>query len=133
MTAMEDARSIPELLGDAVSQASKLFSAEVELARAEASRAMSEFAHGALMIAIGLALAMPALVLLLMSIAAALVGAGLSPAIADLLVAVPVLALAAAGIATGLSRLSADRLLPRATLEQMRRDRTAARELMPRN
>lgn len=85
------------------------------------------------MIAIGLALAMPALVLLLMSIAAALVGAGLSPAIADLLVAVLVLALAAAGIATGLSRLSADRLLPRATLEQMRRDRTAARELMPRN
>lgn len=125
-----DGRSIPELVGDALSQASKLLSAEIELARAEASRAFSEFAHAALLIAIGLTLTIPALVLLLMSIAAALVGAGLSPALADLLVAVLALAFAGAGVALGVSRLSADRLAPRATLEQMRRDRTAARELM---
>lgn len=126
----EDPRCIPQLLSDALAQASKLFSAEVELARAEASEKLSEFARGAIFVALGLVVVIPALVMLLMTIAVALVGGGFSPMASYLIVAIGAFLFAGAAIAVGMSRFTPDRLALRATLEQLRRDRTAARELM---
>lgn len=125
-----DARSIPELLSDALSQASTLFRNEAELAKAEASEKMSEAARGIGVAAIGIVFVIPAITLLLMAFAAALVTAGLSPAISCLLVAIIGFLIAGIAVAYGKSRLTAERLTPKATLDQMRRDRTAARELM---
>jgi uncharacterized membrane protein YqjE len=125
-----DARSIPELLGDTLSQTATLLRNEAELARVEVSEKLGQAARGAVLIGIGVAFVAPALTLLLAALAAALIAQGMTPAVACLIAAGVAFVVAGLAIGVGMSRFSAERLKPRATLEQMRRDRTAAKELL---
>jgi hypothetical protein len=126
----QDRRSIPELLSDAVSQLAKLVGNEFELARAELSEKASQGGRAVAMIGAGAVILMPALVLLLFAVSAALIRGGLSEPIAYLLTGAGAALVSAALIGIGLSRLSGDALKPSMTLEQVQRDKIAAREMV---
>ncbi|HMN70590.1 MAG TPA: phage holin family protein [Rhodoblastus sp.] len=126
-----ETRSIPELLENAVRHASELFTDEVALLRAEISEKLSLAGKGAVMIGVGAALVVPALVLILLSIAALLTErGGLAPWLADLVAGAGALLVGALFAWIGASRLSAKRLAPRETMEALRRDRIAVKEMV---
>src|ERR1700683_2587849 len=130
MNSSFDTRSIPELLSDALAQLSKLFQNEVDLARAELSEKASKAAGAAKFIAAGGILLIPALVLVLFPFAASLIQIGLSGPLASLITGVGGILIAGALIGAGLSRLSGDALKPKVTIDQINRDKIAARELL---
>ena len=129
MTSQTD-RSIPELFGDAVSQLAKLVGNEFALARAELSEKMAQAGRAAAMIGAGAVIMIPALVLLLFAAAAALIRSGLSDPVAYLIAGGGAAVVAGALIAVGLERLSGDALKPSVTLEQVQRDKLAAKEMV---
>jgi hypothetical protein len=123
-------RSIPELFSDAVGQLAKLVGNEFELARAELSEKASQVGRAAGMIGAGAVILMPALVLLLLAVSAALISAGFSQPVAYLLTGGGTALVSGALIATGMNRLSGDALKPSMTLEQVQRDKAAAKEMV---
>jgi hypothetical protein len=125
-----DSRSIPELLSDAVGQLGKLVGNEFELARAELSDKASQAGRAAAMIGAGAVILIPALVILLFAVAAALIRGGLSDPVAYLLTGAGAAVISAALIAIGLNRLSGDALKPSVTLDQVQRDKIAAKEMV---
>jgi hypothetical protein len=124
-----NSRSIPELFSDAVGQLAKLVGNEFELARVELSEKASQVGRAAAMIGAGAVILMPALVLLLFAVSAALIRGGLSDPVAYLLTGAGAALISAVLIATGLSRLSGDALKPSVTLDQVQRDKVAAKEM----
>ncbi len=129
MTSQTD-RSIPELFGDAVGQLAKLVGNEFALARAELSEKMAQAGRAAAMIGAGAVIMIPALVLVLFAAAAALIRSGLSDPVAYLIAGGGAAVVAGALIAVGLERLSGDALKPSVTLEQVQRDKLAAKEMV---
>jgi hypothetical protein len=129
MTSPTD-RSIPELFGEAVGQLAKLVGNEFALARAELSEKMAQAGRAAAMIGAGAIIMIPALVVLLFAVAAALIRGGLSDPVAYLITGGGAAVLAGALIAVGLQRLSGDALKPSVTLEQVQRDKLAAKEMV---
>lgn len=124
-----DLRSVPELLNEALQQASTLFQNEASLVRAELSDKASQAARGAVMIGVGAVLMIPALVMILFAIAAAIVTAGVEPWLAYLVTGVGALVIAGLVMIVGKSRLSADKLKPRLAIEEFRRDQSALKEM----
>ena len=123
-------RSIPELFSDAVGQLAKLVGNEFELARAELSEKASQVGRAAAMIGAGAVVLMPALVLLLFAVSAGLIRGGFSEPVAYLLTGAGAALVSAALIAAGLRRLSGDALKPSVTLDQVQRDKIAAKEMV---
>jgi len=123
-------RSIPELFSDAVAQLAKLIGNEFELARSELSEKANQAGRAAAMIGAGAVILMPALVLLLFAASAALIRSGLSEPVAYLLTGAGAALVSAVLMATGLSRLSGDALKPSITLDQVQRDKVAAKEMV---
>ena len=123
-------RSIPELFSDAVGQLAKLIGNEFELARAELSDKASQAGRAAAMIGAGAVILIPALVILLFALSSALIRAGLSDPIAYLITGVGAVVVSAILIGVGLSRLSGDALKPAVTIEQVQRDKLAAKEMV---
>jgi hypothetical protein len=129
MTSPTD-RSIPELFGDAVGQLAKLIGNEFALARAEVSEKMAQAGRAAAMIAAGAVIMIPALVVLLFAAGSALIRSGFSDPVAYLLAGGGAAIVAGALIAVGLSRLSGSAMTPAVTLEQVQRDKLAAKEMV---
>jgi hypothetical protein len=123
-------RSIPELFSDAVGQLAKLVGNEFDLARAELSEKAGQAGKAAGMIGAGAVILIPALVLLLFAVSAALIRSGLSEPVAYLLVGLGAALLSAVLIAVGMSRLSGGVLKPTVTLDQVQRDKAAAKEMV---
>jgi hypothetical protein len=123
-------RSIPELFSDAVGQLAKLVSNEFDLARAELSEKASQVGRATVMIGAGAVILMPALVLLLFAVSAALIRGGFSEPIAYLLTGAGAALVSGALIATGIKRLSGDALKPSVTFDQVKRDKIAAKEMV---
>jgi hypothetical protein len=123
-------RSIPELFSDAVGQLAKLVGNEFELARAELSEKAGRVGRAGALIGAGAIVLMPALVLLLFAVSAALIRGGFSEPVAYLLTGGGAALVSVALIATGLSRLSGDALKPSVTLDQVQRDKVAAKEMV---
>ena len=123
-------RSIPDLLGEAVGQLSKLISNEFELARAEASDKMSKLLRSGAMVGAGAVFMIPAFVILLMAAAEGLIAAGMSHALAFLTISIVAVAIAGGLIMFGISRLTADAMMPKATIDQLQRDKQAAKEMV---
>jgi uncharacterized membrane protein YqjE len=123
-------RSIPELLSDAVGQLAKLVGNEFELARVELSEKASRMGRAAMMIGAGAIVLMPALVLLLFAVSAALVSGGVSEPVSYLVTGGGAALVSIALIATGFSRVSGDALKPSMTLDQVQRDKVAAKEMV---
>jgi uncharacterized membrane protein YgcG len=125
-----NSRSIPELFSDAVGQLAKLVGNEFELARAELSDKANQAGRAAAMIGAGAVILIPALVMLLFAISSALIRAGLSDPIAYLVTGAGAVVISAALIGVGLNRLSGGALKPAVTLDQVQRDKLAAREMV---
>jgi hypothetical protein len=123
-------RSIPDLFGDALGQLAKLVGNEFDLARAEISEKASQAGRAAALIGAGAVIFIPALVLILFAIAAALIRSGVSDSVAYLITGAGAAAVAAALVGFGLSRLSGDTLKPAVTLDQIKRDKRAAKEMV---
>jgi hypothetical protein len=125
-----NSRPIPDLFSDAVGQLAKLVGNEFELARAELSEKASRAGRAATMIGAGAVLLMPALVLLLFAVSAALIRSGFSEPVAYLLTGAGAALVSGALIGIGMSRLSGDALKPSVTLDQVQRDKVAAKEMV---
>jgi hypothetical protein len=120
----------PSRHDNALAQLSKLFQDEVDLARAELSQKAGEAAGAVKLIAAGAALLIPALVLILFAIASALMQIGFSGPVAYLCSGLGAAIIASVLIWAGLGRLSGDALKPSITIEQIHRDKDAAKELV---
>jgi hypothetical protein len=129
MTSRTD-RTIPELLSDVLAQLAKLIGNEFDLAKTELSTKAGQVGRGVMLIGIGAVFLMPALVMLLLAAAAALMHAGYSDPVAYLMTGGAVVLLAAILIGVGIGRLSGDALKPSMTLEQLQRDKVAAKEML---
>jgi Putative Actinobacterial Holin-X, holin superfamily III len=123
-------RSIPELLSDVLAQLGKLIGNEFDLAKAELSAKAGQANRAVAMIGTGAVIMIPAIVLLLMAAAAALMHAGVSDPMAYLIVGSGALVIAAILIGIGISRMSGDALKPTVTMQQLQRDKAAAKEIM---
>jgi uncharacterized membrane protein YgcG len=128
--ALQTSRSIPELFSEAVGQLAKLIGNEFELARAELSEKAQKAARASALIGAGAVIMIPALVVLLFAVAAALMHAGISDPVAYLLTGGVAALISAVLIWVGLNRLSGDALKPSVTLEQVNRDKMAAKEMV---
>jgi hypothetical protein len=127
---LPSSRSIPDLVSDAFAQLAKLIGNEFELARAELADKISQVGRAAALIGAGAVIMMPALVLLLFAVAAALIKSGFSEPVSYLITGVGAALVSAALIATGLNRLSGDALKPSVTLDQVQRDKIAVKEMV---
>lgn len=123
-------RSISDLLSDAFAQFAKLISNEFDLARAEMTDKVGQVGRAVAMMGAGAVVLIPGLILLLFALAAWLVEAGLSQSVAYLIVGACTTAIAAGLIWFGASRLSGDALKPDMTIDQLRRDKAAAKEMV---
>jgi hypothetical protein len=129
MTSRTD-RSIPELFSDAVGQLAKLIGNEFALARAELSEKAGQAGRAAAMMGAGAIIMIPALVLLLFAAAAALIKGGFSDPVAYLIAGGGAATVSIALIVVGINRLSGDALAPRVMIEEIERDKAAAREMV---
>jgi hypothetical protein len=128
--ASPNSRSIPDLLSDALGQIAKLIGNEFALARAEMSEMANQVVRAAAMIGAGAVIMIPALVLVLFAVAAALIRSGVSDPVAYLLTGGGTAVLSAMLIWLGITRLSGDALKPTVTLDQIERDKSAAKEMV---
>lgn len=129
-TSQNDLRAISSLLGNALSQFSKLFQNEVDLAKAEFGDKIQK-AGGALgFIAGGAVLIIPALVMALFALSSALISAGWSQPVSYLASAIIAAVLAGVLFAIGINRLDARNLAPRETMGQLEKDKDAVKGLV---
>jgi hypothetical protein len=122
-------KSIPALFGEAIEQLGRHFGSEVQLAKAEMSERIARAEKGAAFVAIAAVLMIPALVMLLLTLALWLTEMGMSPVVAHLLAAVGGAAVSIVLAAAGFNRLSAKNLKLTKTMDQIDRDIVAARNL----
>ncbi|HEY0800011.1 MAG TPA: phage holin family protein [Steroidobacteraceae bacterium] len=123
MSTQNDLRGISSLLGDALSQFAKLFQNEVDLAKAELGEKVQQIGGAMGFIAAGAIFIIPAIVMALFALSAALVTAGWSQPISHLTSAIVAAVLAAALFAVGINRLDARNLAPRETMRQLEKDK----------
>ncbi len=125
----DDTRSVPQLLGDMVTELSNLFRKEIQLARAEMGEKASEATSAIPGMAGGAALAFGGLILLLMALAALVSRVlDLAPGWGLLIVGVIAALAGYALIRGGMSKLKATNLTPTRAAEQLSRDAQAAKE-----
>jgi len=130
MTTQSDLRFISGLLGDALSQFAKLFQNEVDLAKAELGEKVQQVGGAMGFIAAGAILVIPAVVMALFALSAALIEAGWSQPISYLAAAVIAAVLAGVLFAVGINRLDARHLAPRETMRQLEKDKDTVKEMV---
>jgi len=130
MSTQSDLRTISSLLGDALSQFTKLFQNEVDLAKAELGEKVQQVGGAVGFFAAGAILVIPALVMALFALSAALIAAGWSQPISYLASAVVAAVLAGLLFAVGINRLDARNLAPRETMRQLEKDKNTVKEMV---
>ena len=130
MSTQSDLRTISSLLGDALSQFAKLFQNEVDLATAELGEKVQQVGGAVGFFAAGAILVIPALVMALFALSAALIAAGWSQPISYLASAVVAAVLAGLLFAVGINRLDARNLAPRETMRQLEKDKDTMKEMV---
>ena len=121
-------RPFGDVIADLLSQVTRLFRKEIELARTEVSTNVSSAISGLVMIIAGAVLLIPALVILLQSGVSALISEGFEPHWAALIVGGATLLVGLILAMIGVSKLKADKLVPRRTIEQLQRDAAVAKD-----
>jgi len=129
-TSQNDLRAISRLLGDALSQFAKLFQNEVDLAKAELGEKAQRIGGALAFIAAGVVLVIPALVMALFALSAALIAAGWSQPVSYVISAILAAALAGVLFGIGLNRLNARKLAPHETMRQLEKDKNAMKGMV---
>jgi uncharacterized membrane protein YqjE len=130
MTTKTDLRTISNLAGDALSQFAKLLQNEVDLAKAELGEKVHQIGGAAALIGAGAVLVIPAIVMALFALSAALIAAGWSEPVAHLISAIVAAVLAAILFVIGMKRLDARNLAPRETLRQLEKDKDTVKGMV---
>ena len=130
MNTQSDFRTISTLLGDALSQFVKLFQNEVDLAKAELGEKVQQLGGAMGFFAAGAVLIIPAVVMALFALSAALIAAGWSQPTSYLASAVLAAVLAGVLFAVGRNRLDTQNLAPRETMRQLEKDRDTVKEMV---
>jgi uncharacterized membrane protein YqjE len=130
MTTQSDLRTISSLLGDALSQFAKLLQNEVDLAKAEVGEKVQQVSSAMGFLAAGAVLVIPAIVMALFALSAALIAAGWSQPISYLVSAVVAAVFAGVLFAVGRNRLDTRNLAPRETMRQLEKDRDTVKEMV---
>jgi len=130
MTTSTDIRNLSNLAGEALSQFAKLLQNEVDLAKAELGETVHKVGSAAGFIAAGTILMIPALVMVLFALSAALISAGWSQPVSYLISAIVAAVVAAILLAVGMSRLDARNLAPRETLRQLEKDKATVKGMV---
>jgi hypothetical protein len=130
MSTKTDVQAISHLLGDALSQFAKLFQNEVDLAKAEVGEKVQQIGGAVGLIAAGAVLVIPAIVMALFALSAALIAAGWSQPVSYLISAIVAAVLAGILFAIGMNRLDAGRLAPRETLRQLEKDKDTVKGMV---
>ena len=125
-----DLQAISSLVGDALSQFAKLFQNEVDLAKAELGEKAQKVGGALGFIAAGAVLVIPALVMALFALSAALIVAGWSQPVAYLTSAIVAAAIAGVLFAIGISRLNASNLAPHETMRQLEKDKDTVKGMV---
>ena len=129
-TSQNDLRTISILLGDALSQFAKLFQNEMDLAKAEFGEKVQKVGGAMGFIAAGAVLVIPAIVMLLFALSAALISAGWSQPLSYLASAIIAAVLAGVLFAMGFKRLDARNLAPRETMRQLEKDKDTVKGIV---
>jgi len=129
-TTKSDLRTISTLVGDALSQFTKLFQNEVDLAKAELGEKVQKVGGALGFIGAGAVLVIPGLVMALFALSAALIAAGWSQPVSYLLSAILAFVLAGILFAIGINRLNARNLAPRETMRQLEKDKNTVKEMV---
>lgn len=122
-------KSISTLFGEAIEQLGRHLGSEVQLAKAEMSEKLARAEQGAVYLAIAALLMIPALVLLLLTLALWLTQMGVSPVLSHLSAALFGGLISVILAVTGLNRLKAKNLRPTRTIHQIDQDVAVARNL----
>ena len=130
MSTKTDIQAISHLLGDALSQFAKLFQNEVDLAKAELGEKVQQIGGAVGLIAAGAVLVIPAIVMALFALSAALIAGGWSPPVSYLISAIVAGVLAGILFAVGMNRLDARHLAPRETLRQLEKDKDTVKGMV---
>jgi Putative Actinobacterial Holin-X, holin superfamily III len=130
LTDIHEERSFPQLFGDSLSQLTKLVQNEIDLARAELFEKVSLTTSATKFAAAGVVLVIPAVVLLLLAMAAELAALGLGAPLAYLCSGGGAAIIAGGLVWVGLSRLSGGALRPSATFDEFKRNKAKAAELI---
>ena len=130
MTTKTDLRAISHLFGDALSQFSKLFQNEVDLAKAELGEKVQQIGGAVGLIAAGAVFVIPAIVMALFALSAALIAGGWSQPVSYLISAIVAAVLAGILLAVGMNRLDARHLAPRETLRQLEKDKDTVKGMV---
>ncbi|MGC2085375.1 MAG: phage holin family protein [Bradyrhizobium sp.] len=129
-SSQKDIRTISNLMGDALSQFAKLFQNEVDLAKAEFGEKIQKVGGALGFIAGGAMLVIPALVMALFALSAALIAAGWSQPLSYLTSAIVAAVLAGVLFAIGIGRLDARNLTPRETVRQLEKDKNTVKGMV---
>ena len=130
MSLVDRSRSLSKLLGDSVDQLGALFQVELQLAQAELSEKAANAAKGATYMAVAGMFAIPVITLLFTALALWIADAArMSLAPAFLIAAVIAALLGLVFFLVARSYLQARNLRPDITLEQIRRDVAAAKDI----
>jgi len=126
--AIGQSRSIPDLFGDLVLQATALIRTEARLARTEMSENISRAGVGIGCLIAGAVLLIPALVILLQAAVNALITTDLTPAQAAGIVGGIALVIGLILAFVGMRQLRPASLMPSKTINQLQNDAAIARE-----
>jgi uncharacterized membrane protein YqjE len=127
MTSKSDLQAIAALTSDAFSQFSKLLQTEADLARAELSEKGQQVAVAVGLLVGAAVLVVPAIIMALFSLSAALIHAGVREPLAHLASAALAAILSGLFIAFGMQKLKPEKLAPRKTFGQLERDKEAVK------
>lgn len=130
MTDKSDFRSIATLMGDALAQFSKLFQNEVDLAKAELGEKAQQVGVAAGFMTGAAILVIPAIIMMLLALSAALIEGGWSEPAAHLAAALVTMVVAAILAVVGMKKLKPDNLKPTETMQQLERDKAAVKEFV---
>ena len=125
-----DFRILSTLFGDALSQFAKLFQNEVDLAKAELGEKAQKVGSAVGILAAGAILVIPALVMALFALSAALIAAGWSQPISYLVSAIVAAVIASVLFAIGINRLDGRHLAPRETMRQLEKDKDTVKGMV---
>lgn len=129
-TSKNDLRTLSTLLGDALSQFSKLLQNEADLAKAELGEKVQKVTSAVVFFGAGAVLVIPGLVMALFALSAALIAGGWSQPISYLLSAILAFVIAGVLFAIGKSRLDARNLAPRETIRQLEKDKDTVKGMV---
>jgi len=129
-SSQNDLRALATLLGDALSQFAKLFQNEVDLAKAELADRARKVGGGLGFIAGGAVVVIPAIVMALFALSAALIAAGWSQPVSYLISAIVAAVIAGVLFAVGISRLDARNLAPHETIRQLEKDKDTVKGMV---